>query len=220
MWNTNNNLMQLLSENYSFVEKISEENGADEFTSLKKEVENLYVSPKVKRPIYQTMKIIEEIVKIMGCEPKKIFVEVARGAEEKKRTVSRKNRLLDLYKSCKKDNAQLYESLSQWEENDFRRDALYLYYTQMGKCMYTGQIIPIEDIFNKNLYYIDHIFPQSKIKDDSLDNRVLVTKISNEEKSNIYPLSSAIRNDRKDFWTMLYKKELISKKKYDRLIRN
>ena len=55
-----------------------------------------------------------------------------------------------------------------------KSDKLYLYFTQFGKCMYTGENIDLGDLFNKNLYDIDHIYPQSKIKDDSLDNRVLV----------------------------------------------
>lgn len=220
MWNTNENLMQLLSSDYGFTKAIEEENGKSEFKGLREEVEELYVSPKVKRPIWQTMKIVEEIVKIMGHAPAKIFVEVARGEEEKKRTVSRKKKLEDCYKTCKKDNLELFESLAKWEETDFRRDALYLYYTQMGRCMYTGKVIPLEDIFNKNLYDIDHIYPRSLIKDDSLDNRVLVTKISNEEKTNIYPIKADIRNKQADFWRMLLDKDLITKKKYERLIRN
>lgn len=228
MWDTNCNVMQLLSKEYSFLEVIKEENGEDEFTSLRKEVENLYVSPKVKRPIYQTMKIVEEIVKIKGYAPKKIFIEVARGADEKtknkskdeRRTKTRKNQLLDIYKNCKKDNQEIFDILKNTEDNEFRRDALYLYFTQMGKCMYTGKRIDISDIFNRNLYDIDHIYPRSKIKDDSLDNRVLVTKISNEEKGNTYPINQNIRKDRADFWKMLYSKGLISKKKFDRLMRN
>lgn len=220
MWDTNNNLMQLLSKNYEFLKAIAEANGDRQFTTLKKEVEELYVSPKVKRPIYQSMQIVEELVKINGCAPKKIFVEVARGEEEKKRTVSRKNRLLDLYKACKKDNEALYNAIAATDENEFRRDALYLYYTQFGKCMYTGKPISVEEIYNKNLYDIDHIFPRSKIKDDSLDNRVLVTKKANEEKGNIYPISREIREDCAGFWKMLLDKELISKKKYERLTRN
>jgi len=220
MWDTNCNLMQLLSNNYGFIKAIDEINGNNNFTTLRKEVESLYVSPKVKRPIYQAMQIVEELVKINGCQPEKIFVEVARGEQEKKRTVSRKNRLLDLYKSCKKDNGELYKSLADSNENDFRRDALYLYYTQLGRCMYTGKIIPIEDIFNRNLYDVDHIFPRSKIKDDSLDNRVLVTKQANEDKGNVYPVAQSIREDRLSFWKTLVDKELISQKKFERLTRN
>ena len=220
MWNTNNNLMQLLSNNYEFLKVVNEANGDRQFTTLKKEVEALYVSPKVKRPIYQAMQIVEELVKINGNAPKKIFVEVARGEEEKKRTVSRKDRLVELYKSCKKDNEELFNALNNTDESEFRRDALYLYYTQFGKCMYTGKTISLEEIYNKNLYDIDHIFPRSKLKDDSLDNRVLVTKKSNEEKGNIYPISQSIREEHLPFWKMLLDKGLISRKKFDRLARS
>ena len=166
------------------------------------------------------MQIVEELVKINGGQPKKIFVEVARGEEEKKRTVSRKKRLLDLYKACKKDNEDLYNALANTDENEFRRDALYLYYTQFGRCIYTGKPIALEEIYNKNLYDIDHIFPRSKIKDDSLDNRVLVTKTSNEEKGNVYPIAQNIRDKQFAFWKMLLDKELISPKKFERLTRS
>ncbi len=220
MWETNNNLMQLMGNDYSFVNAVNEINGDRKFTTLKKEVEDLYVSPKVKRPIYQAMKIVEELVRINDCQPKKIFIEVARGEEEKKRTVSRKAKLLDLYKTCKKENEELYNSIACTDENEFRRDALYLYYTQFGKCMYTGQPISLEEIYNKNLYDIDHIFPRSKLKDDSIDNRVLVTKKSNEEKGNIYPISQSIREKQLAFWKMLLDKGLISQKKFDRLTRS
>lgn len=219
MWDTNNNLMQLLSNSYGFLKAIDECNGDRQFTTLRKEVEELYISPKVKRPIYQALQIVEELVKINGCQPEKIFVEIARGEDEKKRTVSRKQRLLDLYKSCKKDNEALYNEIATTDENEFRRDALYLYYTQFGKCMYTGKTITLDEIYNKNLYDIDHIFPRSKIKDDSIDNRVLVTKKSNEEKGNIYPIAQNIRNEQTPFWKMLLDKELISQKKFDRLTR-
>lgn len=219
MWNTNNNLMQLMSNDYSFLEVVAELN-CNDFSSLKEEIDSLYVSPKVKRPIYQSMLIVEELVKIQKQSPKKIFIEVARGEEDKKRTVSRKSKLLDLYKYCKKDYADLYESIQNTDESEFRRDALYLYYTQFGRCMYTNQPIELSEIYNKNLYDIDHIFPQSKIKDDSIDNRVLVKKTANEKKGSVYPVSQDIRNNMADFWKVLLDKELISKKKYERLTRS
>lgn len=220
MWETNCNLMQLLSNNYTFLKEIDKINGSKQFTSLKQEVEDLYLSPKIKRPIYQAMQIVEELVKVNSCPPKKVFVEVARGEEEKKRTVSRKDHLLELYKTCKKENEELYEAIEHTDADEFRRDSLYLYYTQFGKCMYTGKTISLEEIYNKNLYDIDHIFPRSKIKDDSIDNRVLVTKKSNEEKTNNYPIAQNIRDTMLPFWKMLLSKELISQKKFDRLTRS
>lgn len=220
LWETNDNLMQLLSKNYDFKDNIDNENGAIEFTSLKEEVDKLYVSPKIKRPVYQAMQIVEEIVKIQGSAPKKIFIEVAKSEGEKKRTVTRKQRLLELYKYCKKDESALYEKLCNTDENEFRRDALFLYFTQFGKCMYTGKAIDFENLYNKNIYDIDHIYPRSKIKDDSLDNRVLVFKTANEVKGNKYPVAKNIRTEMMPFWKMLLSKGLISKRKFDRLTRN
>lgn len=217
MWDTNQNFMQIVASDDNEFRKAIDEFSQKEFTSLKQEVEDLYVSPKVKRPIYQTMKIVEEIVKIKKSAPKKIFVEVARGEEAKKRTVSRKNRLIELYESCKKDEEVLFNQLSNLKDDDLRQDKLYLYYTQFGKCMYSGESIDLSDLNN---YDIDHIFPRSKIKDDSIDNRVLVKRVLNEEKGNDYPIKQSIRDDMGAFWRMLKDKGLISPKKYERLTRS
>ena len=168
--------MALLGSAYNFAEAVENARVSDSNIPMKTMVENLYVSPKVKRPIYQSLKIVKEIVKIMGCAPKKFFVEVARGPEEKKRTVSRKAKLVELYKNCKKESEELYNQLVETPENEFKRDKLYLYYTQFGKCMYTGEPISLDSLYDNNIYDIDHIFPRSKVKDDSLDNRVLVKK--------------------------------------------
>ena len=105
------------------------------------------------------------------------------------------------------------------EEREFNSRKLYLYYTQMGKCMYTGDEIDVDALMKGNSNWdIDHIYPQSRIKDDSLDNMVLVRKDVNNKKRNKI-LSPKIREDMKQYWKMLYQKELISKKKYDRLTR-
>jgi CRISPR-associated endonuclease Csn1 len=208
-------------ENKTFNDKINELNSFVNDKTLNQIVEELYVSPLVKRPIYQSLLITKELEKIMKCPPKKIFVEVARGAEEKKRTVSRRNKLLDLYKSCKNDYPLLFDELqNNTTDDELKSDKLYLYFTQFGKCMYTGENIDLGDLFNKNLYDIDHIYPQSKIKDDSLDNRVLVKKTTNAKKDNEYPLSSQIREKMTPHWKALLDKGLINKKKYERLVRN
>ncbi len=223
MWSTNDNFMQILfNQDYNFKQVIDEENYGLFNGSLKEEIDSLYVSPKVRRPIYQTMKIMEEITKIMKCPPKKIFVEMARGPEEKdKRKVSRRNALLAIYKKHSKEiESDVFDELSKYDDDlQFRRDKLYLYFTQMGRCMYSGERIKLSDLFNNNIYDIDHIYPQSKIKDDSLNNRVLVRKNINSQKTNQYPISSDIQSRMQSLWKSLFDKGLIEKTKYERLTR-
>lgn len=167
-------------------------------------------------------KATHEINKIQGHAPKKIFVEMTRkdGVKgDKGRKESRKTKLVDLYKKCGEDSGELWESLEKTPDDEFKRDRLYFYYTQFGKCMYTGEPITLSELYNKNIYEVDHIFPRSKVKDDSLDNRVLVKKQVNAHKDNTYPLDSSIREKMKGSWHFLMDKGLISKKKYERLTR-
>lgn len=222
MWQKNNNLMQLLSGKFTFTEEIEKENSKVtekiERVSYEELVDNMYVSPATKRAIWQTVQISEEIKKIMGCPPEKIFVEMARGGGEKnKRTVSRKKTLEELYKSCKEDVRYLADQLNNSDERALNSMKLYLYFTQMGRCMYTGESIDLDDLMQKNSKWDrDHIYPQSKIKDDSIDNLVLVNKTVNSRKSNEV-LSNEIQNNMNGFWRVLLNKGFISKKKYDRL---
>lgn len=231
------NFMELLSDRYGYTKAIEERNkgkwGDGEVTY--EDIENLHISPSVRRPLWQALKIVREIVKIMGKEPSKIFIEMTRNNGVKGKTpVSRKNRLLELYKKCKDDTRDWAKELKAHDEEDFRNDKLYLYYTQMGRSMYTGKPIDINELFNKNLYDIDHIYPQSFTGDDSLDNRVLVEKTVNGKKEDVYPLGEAlngchisgqnihiedVQKEMGTFWQMLSNKGLISKEKYKRLIR-
>ncbi|MBQ4089304.1 MAG: type II CRISPR RNA-guided endonuclease Cas9 [Clostridia bacterium] len=94
----------------------------------------------------------------------------------------------------------------------------YLYFTQMGKCMYSGEPIDLSRLATD--YDIDHIYPQSRVKDDSLSNRVLVKRKLNAEKTDTYPLSDAIRSRMTPFWSILKTRKLITEEKYRRLTRN
>lgn len=233
LWETNDNLMQILSSDYTFMDEINtlNEKNMDEIAHISYEelVQPLYVSPSVKRAIWQTIQITEELRKVQKGAPEKIFVEMARGEDkEKKRTTSRKNQLLELYKNCeadirswiKEDYENWIEGIENREEREFNSIKLYLYYTQMGKDMYTGEPIDIHQLMNGNSKWDrDHIFPQSRIKDDSLDNLVLVNKTSNLGKSNT-ALSAEVQKKMKPFWAKLRKNGFISEKKYSRLTRS
>ena len=214
--------MQLLSSKYSFTQQIEDLNAelACLETTLDDKIDQLNLSPAVKRSLYRTLKITEEITKTMQVPPKKIFIEMARGGGRKKTTKSRQGSLLELYKKCKDDERNWKEEIQGRTASEFNSDRLYLYYTQMGRCMYTGKKISLDDLYDSSLYDIDHIYPRDKVKDDSIDNRVLVNKTFNQKtKSNQYPLPPNTQRENKALWDRLLSMELIKKEKYDRLTR-
>lgn len=222
LWSTNENLMQLLSGKYGFaqaVEAYRASKFADTGLTLQQYLEESYASPGIKRAIHQVIGIVGEIEKIMKAPPKRIFVEMAREDGEKgKRTVSRKAELEELYKKCGEESSALFQQLQGESEGALRRDKLYLYYIQMGRCMYSGD--PIEISCLDSGYDIDHIYPQSKTKDDSLRNRVLVKRQLNAAKSDTYPIAADIRKKMLPLWTQLRDRGFISKEKWDRLTRS
>lgn len=223
MRTTGLNFMELRTSRFGYAEAISRENEKKmEDSALNyKSVERLDIPPAVRRSVWQTLSIVKELRHILGCGPKRIFIEMARGGDAvKQRTKSRRTRLLELYKACGKEGQPWVKQLQNVSDEKLRRDKLYLYYTQMGRCMYTGEEIRLEDLENKDLYDIDHIYPQSLTADDSLDNRVLVRREVNGKKSDHYPLTEEIRQKQDAFWKKLYHKELISRTKYERLIRS
>ena len=226
---TNYNLMELLSSKFTLQEGINNENKEMNEVSYRDLIEESYVSPSLKRAILQTLKIYEEIRKITGRIPKKVFIEMARGGDESmknKKIPARQEQLKKLYDSCGNDIAnfsidikEMKSSLSSYDNNSLRQKKLYLYYLQFGKCMYTGREIDLDRLLqNNDTYDIDHIYPRSKvIKDDSFDNLVLVLKNENAEKSNEYPVKKEIQEKMKSFWRFLKEKNFISDEKYKRL---
>lgn len=227
--------MELLADRFDYSQQIIDYNKElqKEVTEITPEIlDDLYVSPSVKRSIWQTVRIVEELKKIIGCAPAKIFVETTRSNQGKKEPTSSREKQLKLaYKAVKKDVKELEKEigainfdvlndrLSSEEQSKLKAKKLYLYYTQLGRCMYSGKTIEIDKL-NTTKYDIDHIYPQSKIKDDSFTNTVLVEREINAAKSDRYPLSSDIQTpSNRRFWKFLKEKGLITDEKYNRLVR-
>lgn len=230
MWETNENLMQLLSGKYGYLYRIEQEQKEGCIENKKdicQRMEDMYISNSVKRPILRTMDIVKELRYIMKTPPKKIFVETLRDNETEvkkgKKSTSRKKQIEDLYKKIdNEDKDELIKILNLYGEqadSKLRSKKLFLYFMQLGKCMYTNQPIQLSEIFT-NRYDIEHIYPRSKVKDDSLDNLVLVFSKVNSDKSNNYPISKDIQSKMSEFWKYLHKNKLISDIKYNRLIRD
>ena len=231
LWETNDNLQVILLGNrYSFpteIEEFRKEYYRSNPVNFEDRLNELYVSNTVKRQILRTFDVVQDIVKTAGKIPEKIFVEMARGGkpEDKgKRTKTRKQQLLELYASVKETDVKLLEEqLEKMGDNAdtlLQSDMLFLYYIQLGKCMYSGAPIDVEKL-KDGTYNVDHIYPQSKVKDDSiLNNKVLVLSQLNEEKGDNYPIKADWRQKMRPFWDMLKKNGLITEEKYLRLIRN
>ncbi len=221
LYNTNYNFMQIM-EVYEFAKAVEEENSGLKEEITYDDVASLYVSPMVRRGIWQSLIMADEYVKAVGKAPDKIFIEVTRRDEEKKRTVSRKNSLLALYDQIGEDCANIDELVKELNcdeitDSKLRQERLYLYFLQLGRCAYTGERIELNQLAT-DLYDVDHIVPQSITKDDSIDNKVLVKRVKNAQKTDIYPLPLGFTNQQ-SFWKLLKIKGLMSENKYAKLTR-
>ena len=244
MWEGQENLSELLlAEKYDYAEAIRTHNDIVDGTptSLKYElVRGSYASPAVKRGVWQALLIVDELRKVLGADPARIFIEVAREKEKnQKRSFSRQEQLLNLYKNVHKniDDYKELIDISKHEINDmieeinnrdsreFNVDKLFLYFTQWGRDIYTGERIELEELFarshGKEVFNIDHVIPQCRKKDDSvLNNLVLTNSISNGKKDNNYPIPEQIVNpEAKTLWKFLLKSKSITREKFDRLVR-
>lgn len=233
MRNDSYNLMELLGDKFSFMECIEEENAKltqGQVVNPHDIIDELALSPAVKRAVWQALRIVDEVAHIKKALPSRIFVEVARtNKSEKKKKDSRQKRLSDLYSAIKNDDVlqsglqdkefgALKSGLANYDDAALRSKKLYLYYTQMGRCAYTGNIIDLNQL-NTDNYDIDHIYPRSLTKDDSFDNLVLCERTANAKKSDIYPIDNRIQTKQKPFWAFLKHQGLISERKYERLTR-
>ena len=221
MWDSNENFIQILNNpKYNFQKMIEIENNQQENIELNYSlVSNLATSPANKRGIYQALKVIKEIIDYMGYEPLNISIEMSRSHDKKQRTDDRKKRLLDLYDKAKKD-IENYKKLKDELKNQekIESEKLLLYFIQEGKSLYSGKDIDINYLYSDE-YEVDHILPQTLIKDDSIDNKALVLRDENQIKRDNLVLPSEFKKHHL-WWKHLKDINLISSKKYYNLIRD
>jgi len=215
---SNRNFMQLINDDVlSFREAIKKAQVVGKTDDVKQVVQELPGSPAIKKGILQSIKIVEELVKVMGHEPESIVIEMAREnqttARGKKNSQQRYKRIENALKNLAPglDSNILKEHPT--DNIQLQNDRLFLYYLQNGKDMYTGEALDINQLSS---YDIDHIVPQAFIKDDSLDNRILTSSKENRGKSDNVPSLEVVQK-RKAFWQQLLDSKLISERKFNNL---
>lgn len=217
----NRNFMQLINdESLSFKTIIQEAQVVGDVDDIEAVVHDLPGSPAIKKGILQSVKIVDELVKVMGDNPDNIVIEMARENQTTNRGRSQsQQRLKKLQNSLKELGSNILNEEKpsyiedKVENSHLQNDQLFLYYIQNGKDMYTGDELDIDHLSD---YDIDHIIPQAFIKDNSIDNRVLTSSAKNRGKSDDVPSLDIVRA-RKAEWVRLYKSGLISKRKFDNL---
>lgn len=191
--------MQLLSDQFTFTESIEEL--VKEYydlnpRSISDRLDEMCVSNAVKRPIIRALDILKDVVKVQGHAPERIFIEMARGASEEQKGKRTKTRLAQIYELYEKvrdeDIRHLTKQLEEWGEtahNRLQSDKLFLYFIQLGKCLYTGKSMDIESVISGDgTYNIEHIYPRSFVKDDSIiNNKILVDSKANGTRVTVIP---------------------------------
>ena len=215
---SNRNFMQLINDDgLSFKDIIQKAQVVGKTNDVKQVVQELPGSPAIKKGILQSIKLVDELVKVMGHAPESIVIEMAREnqttARGKKNSQQRYKRIEDALKNLAPglDSNILKEYPT--DNIQLQNDRLFLYYLQNGKDMYTGEPLDINQLSS---YDIDHIVPQAFIKDDSLDNRVLTSSKDNRGKSDNVPSLEVVQK-RKAFWQQLLDSKLISERKFNNL---
>lgn len=211
-------------DTFNFMGLIDEENkkrlsSVDDF-----DVNDLPGSPAVRRTVNQAKRIVDEIVGIAGRDPKNIFIEVTRdedGRNKGRRTKRRYDAIKEAVAKLKKEqkevfNKEVSDALNSKTPADLDNERLALYFMQNGKCMYCGKPLDINQL---DKYQVDHILPQSYIKDDSFENKALVHSEDNQRKTNSMLLDNAIIQRMKPYWEALHSAGLIGDKKLKNLTR-
>ena len=220
---TQENFMQIINnDKYNFQKMIDDYNKVQDNSKLDYlVVSELATSPANKRGIYQALKVVDEIVKYIGYEPENIMIEMTRENRKDGRKVSRKEKILNWYKTQKtslNNYDYLIKQAEKAEEKEFNDEKLYLYFLQEGKSLYSGKTL---DINNLSFYEVDHIIPRTLIKDDSIDNKALVLKEENQIKAANFVLPKQYRNEINFvWWNHLKKCGLMTDKKINRLKRS
>ncbi len=240
MENCEGNFMQVFAK-YNFQERVDIENSECFKNMTKQQIAYGYIEnmpPKMRRPVIQAVRIVNEIAKVAKQDPDTISIEVTRenndsntkkklekNAEARKKQIENfLKKLVEVDPSEKERAEEVKAELETKELTTLKGKHLYLYFMQNGKDAYSGSPIDINDVLTGNKYDTDHIIPQSLMKDDSIDNLVLVKKETNQHRSNQYPLPEGIRCNPEtniiEFWRRLKKAGMMSDKKYNNLTRS
>ncbi|MGX0036333.1 CRISPR-associated endonuclease Csn1 [Staphylococcus auricularis] len=187
-------------------------------------VDEFILSPVVKRAFIQSIKVINAVIDRFGL-PEDIIIELAR----EKNSKDRRKFINKLQKQNEATRKKIEQLLAKYGNTNakYMIEKIKLHDMQEGKCLYSLEAIPIEDLLSNPTHYeVDHIIPRSVSFDNSLNNKVLVKQSENSKKGNRTPYQYLSLNESKISYNQFKQhilnlskaKDRISKKKRDMLL--
>lgn len=167
-------------------------------------------NPLVEQLISEALMVVKDIWREYG-KPDEIRLELARelknnaerrakiyktNNENQKANEEIKNLLIELKLELTLTNIEKYklwlsqenlaeEFIKQYKDpSKSEIEKLKLWREQGHVSPYTGQPIPLSELFDRERYDVDHIIPQSRYFDDSFANKIICEKSVNKEKGN------------------------------------
>ncbi|PTJ17863.1 type II CRISPR RNA-guided endonuclease Cas9, partial [Staphylococcus simulans] len=192
LWHTSDNQMTIFNRLKLVPKKVDLSQQKEIPTSL---VDDFILSPVVKRSFIQSIKVINAIIKKFGL-PKDIIIELAR----EKNSKEAQKFINEMQKRNRQTNERIEKIIKETgkEKAKFLIEKIKLHDMQEGKCLYSLESIPLEDLLNNPYHYeVDHIIPRSVSFDNSFNNKVLVKQEENSKKGNRTPFQYLSSSDAK-----------------------
>ncbi len=144
------------------------------------------ISPNVKRVISILRRLVNELMAKYG-KIDKIIIETARELNSKKDEEKIKKSQEQSKKEIKDAEILLKSMNKELSSKNILR--VRLLKEQKSKCLYSGEVLTLEDAMDENITEVEHFIPRSKIWIDSYKNKILVLKKYNQNKRNQHPVS-------------------------------
>ena len=208
-------------DTYGFRDKAAAFGGGEDRLPRYEDLQGHSLHPSEKRSIWRAISIVRDIVSSLGGSPRRIFVESIHN-ESYQYVDDQYQRYQNLLRSYERndESVDMVRSLESFGPKGTRSRNVYLYHAQLGRCIYCGTSLNVDDIDNDTAVNRDHIFPVSKYKDDDIHrNVVLSCRSCNENKGDTYPIRRGVQVRMSELWNELRSKGYISREKFERLTR-
>jgi CRISPR-associated endonuclease Csn1 len=149
---------------------------ADEVRSLQR---GFLRNPVVEQVVNETLMVVRDIWKTYG-RPTSIRVELARELrqnQKQRQETHKRNGERDKARKWVREELTAKHGRPKPSRKDIEKYELWV--QQKHQCIYSGKVIEASQLFDTREVDIDHIIPQSKYYDDSVQNKVLCMRTEN-----------------------------------------